>query len=242
MSKHFKTLLSVGIAALGALALSACSPSNVTLDDKDVKNISVQATGSASVVPDVVRVVLQVSDLKDSTEEAVSSVSSALAKVRETLKSAEIDDADVKTETLSISPEYTYSQDNGQTLVGYRAFQVVSVIIRDADSAGSVIDDVVSSGGNLVSVFSATPVVDDTTQAAKDARKDAIQKARAQAEQYAELLGFELGGVIHVSEVSAPSYVYGAPRMEADKAQDASVVDLGTEKVSITVEVRWEIR
>ncbi|MFZ9867792.1 MAG: SIMPL domain-containing protein, partial [Ilumatobacteraceae bacterium] len=111
----------------------------------------------------------------------------------------------------------------------------------DAAMAGAVIDAVVAAGGANVSINYTSPVVDDATVGAVAAREDAVAKARAKAEEYAKLLDVELGDVVYLTEVSAPTNVVVGAKADAMAESSGTVIDLGTQEVSVTVEVRWEI-
>ena len=67
--------------------------------------------------------------------------------------------------------------------------------------------------------------------------------AKKKAEHYAELLEVDLGNVISVREFATSSAV-PQPWLRADMAAGESVktvVDLGTQEVSVTVEARWAL-
>ena len=225
-----------------ALVLAGCGET-VNIGENGVpQGITVQATGTADVVPDAVRLSLSVSVMADTSEAALSAVATSADAVRAALQNAGIDDADIATQTLAVNPEYTYTDAEGQKLIGYRATQVFDVLVRDAEGAGAVVDAVVRAGGDAVAVNSTTPVVDDATDGATTARKDAVEKARAKAEEYAELLGVELGDLVYLTEISAPTNVVLAAKSDAVSSESAgSVVDLGTQEVTVTVEARWQL-
>lgn len=225
-----------------ALVLAGCGET-VNIGENGVpQGITVQATGTADVVPDAVRLSLSVSVMADTSEAALSAVATSADAVCAALQNAGIDDADIATQTLAVNPEYTYTDAEGQKLIGYRATQVFDVLVRDAEGAGAVVDAVVRAGGDAVAVNSTTPVVDDATDGATTARKDAVEKARAKAEEYAELLGVELGDLVYLTELSAPTNVILAAKSDAVSSESAgSVVDLGTQEVTVTVEARWQL-
>lgn len=223
-----------------ALALTACGETVNIGENGVAQGITVQATGYADVVPDAVRASLSVSVLAQTNDEALAEASRVADIVRMTLKDLKVDDADIATQTLSVNPEYSYSDTEGQKLVGYRATQVFDVLIRAAKDAGSVIDAVVSRGGANVSVNGVNPIVDDATDAATVAREDAVKKARAKAEAYAELLGAELGDLVYLTEVSAPTNFAVGAKSDGVAESAATVIDLGTQQVSVTIEVRWK--
>jgi uncharacterized protein YggE len=235
--------LSTAMVLVSALVLSACGETVNIGENGVAQGITVQATGTADVVPDAVQLSLSVSMMAETSEAALAAVSTDADAVRTALQQAAIDDADIATQTLVVNPEYSYTEAEGQKLIGYRATQVFDVLVRDAANAGAVVDAVVRAGGDSVSVNSTSPVVDDATAGAEAARKDAVEKARDKAEKYAELLGVELGDLVYFTEISAPSNVMVGVKADAMASEaSGSVIDLGTQEVSVTVEVRWKIR
>jgi uncharacterized protein YggE len=231
----------MAVVVASALALAACGET-VNIGEGGVsQGITVQASGTADVVPDAVRVSISVSVLAESNEVALSQASDTAAIVRETLKQQNIDDADISTQTLSVTPEYSYTEVEGQQIVGYRASQVFDVLIRDAANSGGVIDAIVTKGGANVLINSTYPIVDDATAGAEAAREDAVKKARAKAEAYASLLGVELGDLVYLTEVSAPTNIVVGAKSDAMAENAATVIDLGTQEVTVTIEVRWEL-
>jgi uncharacterized protein YggE len=229
------------LALVSALVLGACGETVNIGENGVAQGITVQATGRADVVPDAVRLSLSVSVLAESNDVALSGAASTSENVRSALTDLGIDAADVATQTVTVNPEYSYTESEGQKIVGYRASQVFDVLIRDAAIAGAVIDAVVAAGGANVSINYTSPVVDDATVGAAAAREDAVTKARTKAEEYAKLLDVELGDVVYLTEVSAPTNVVVGAKADAMAESSGTVIDLGTQEVSVTVEVRWEI-
>jgi uncharacterized protein YggE len=227
--------------AVGALVLSACGETVNIGENGVAQGITVQATGSADVVPDAVRISLAVSVLAETNDVALSQASAVADVVRQTLLGTGIDEADFATQGLSVSPEYSYTEAEGQKIIGYRATQIFDVLVRDAGNAGALIDEVITKGGANVSVGSTYPVVEDATAGAEAAREDAVAKARAKAEAYAELIGVELGDIVYLTEISAPTNVVVAKSSDAMAEGAATQVDLGTQEVTVTVEVRWKL-
>jgi uncharacterized protein YggE len=229
------------VLVASAIALSACGETVNIGENGVAQGITVQATGTADVVPDAVRVSLAVSVLAETNDVALAQASASADAVRQTLLDMKIDEADFATQGLSVNPEYTYTEAEGQKIVGYRAAQVFDVLVRDAANAGAVIDSVISKGGVNVSVNSTYPVVEDATAGTEAAREDAVAKARAKAEAYAELIGVELGDIVYLTEINAPTNVVAAKSSDAMAEGAATQIDLGTQEVTVTVEVRWKL-
>lgn len=229
------------VFAVSALVLVGCGDTVNVGDNGVSQGITVQATGVADVVPDAVQVSLSVSVVAEANDVALSQVAATAEVVRATLEQLGIDAADIATQSVSVNPEYSYTEAEGQKIVGYRASQTFDVLVRDASAAGAVVDALVAAGGANLSINATYPVVNDSTAAAQAARDDAVAKARAKAEEYAELLGVDLGDLVFLTEISAPTNITIGAKADVMAESALTVIDLGTQEVTVTVEVRWQI-
>ena len=203
-----------------------------------------QATGTVKVVPDGVSFNFAVSVLAQSSETAMSDASATAEQVRAALEAAGVAKDDIATKNVSVYPEYASSTSVMQTLSGYRAQQVFTVTLRDTAKAGEVVDAVIAAGGNSLQVYGVTPTLLDTDAAVAQAREAAIKSAKEKAKDYAGLVDEDLGSVVYVTEVTSPSSPI--PLMVGDSATVSSPmakteINLGTQDVSVTVEVRWSL-
>ena len=222
-------VLAIGFVAYNALPASAAENS---------KHITVTGVGTSSITPDAVRFFASVSALAKSNREALASASKSATAVRGALRDNGIATKDIKTSSLTVYPEYNYTQDRGQELLGYRATQSFTVVIRKADNAGVVIDAAVSAGGDAIQLNGISPFLLNGAAATEKAREAAVADARARANSYAKYLGASLGRVISLTEVNAP--VYNFPIMaKGAAAEDTTQIDLGETEVTVTVTVRW---
>ena len=228
------TVLSVAIALIGAAGLSA--PANAA----DSRYITISATGSTNVVPDAVRIQASVSVIGKTSKEALATASTTASAVRKALTANKIATKDVATQSVSVYPEYTYPANATPVLTGYRATQSFDITVRAASTAGAVVDAIVSAGGDNVQVNSASPFVLDNDKATDTARAAAVARAKAKAASYAKLLGVKLGKVIYLDETSTPT-PYPVFGMTAKADDAATQIDLGEQKVSVSVTVRWAI-
>jgi uncharacterized protein YggE len=228
-------VISVAIALIGGVALSMpASAAEVT------RYITVSATGTTTVVPDAVRVSATVSVLGKSSKEALASAGTTSTEIRKALFSNKIATKDVASQSISVNPEYTYPNNGTPVLSGYRATQSFTITVRAASTAGAVVDAIVAAGGDNVQINNASPFVLDSDKATEIAREFAVKRAKAKAASYAKLLGVKLGKVVYLNEDSAPS-VYPVYVASA-KAEDASTqIDLGEQKIAVSVTVRWAL-
>ncbi|MBM3691657.1 MAG: DUF541 domain-containing protein [Actinobacteria bacterium] len=228
--------ISALVLASGVIAYNAL-PANAS---ESPRHITVNGVGISMVTPDAVRFFASVSVLAKTNKEALSSASKSANAVRAALKAEAIATKDVKTSSLTVYPEYNYSQDKGQQLIGYRATQSFTVVVRKAESAGAVIDAVVDAGGDSVQLNGVSPFLANGAAAAEKAREAAVADARSRANSYAKYLGASLGRVIYLTEVNAPVYTFPMVSEKAASA-DATQIDLGETEVTVTVTVRWSL-
>jgi uncharacterized protein YggE len=203
--------------------------------------ITITASGSSTLTPDGVRLEIYVSARSGDVDSARDQMAAVASRVRQALLDEGVEVRDLATRSVAISPEYEYSSGR-QELLGYRASQDFTVIVRDADRAGAILDAAVDAGGNNLQVLSTSPVVLDPAAAREEARENAIDAARRQAESYADLLDAELGRVEFITEsASVPGPVYAAPSEARADAADTKV-DLGQQEVTVSVTIRWSLR
>ena len=239
-----KQLLLVFVASVALL--SGCGFSVGENNTWDVTQpietgVTVEATGSVKVVPDGVQFNFSVFAVESTSRSASQRVNVLASQARAALGNAGVDKKDIATQNVSVYPEYSYSQEGAQKLTGFRATQSFAVTLRDTDQAGEAVDEVVLMVGTDLTIETLSPILLDSKDATDQARENAIKLARKKAEDYADLLGVDLGNVISVREF-ATSGVIPQPWLRADMAAGESaktVVDLGTQEVSITIEARW---
>ncbi len=228
--------IAVAFISLIAVVTLGIGPAQAAEPDR---HVTVTGVGTINVVPDAVRFYPSVTALANKSSEALATASKTASAVRAALRNAGIATKDIKSSNLSVYPEYNYTQDRGSVIVGYRATQSFTVVIRKADIAGKVVEDVVNAGNENVTVNGIVPFITKGSAAMEDARAAAVADARSRAASYAKLLGTSLGKVVYLQENSAPSYSF--PRLGMAKAEDGSTpqIDLGEEEVSVSITVRW---
>ena len=233
--KRTFALASTLVAALTFVGIS--TPANAATD----RYINVSATGTVKVTPDTVRINATVSVVGTTNKAASTSANETASALRAALKANGVDTKYIKSQSLSIYPEYNYTQDKGSVLVGYRASQQFEIIVRNAQNAGTVVDAIVSAGGENLQLNGVTPFVYDDANSSAAARTAAITRAKAKATAYAKLLGVKLSSVTYLEETSSPS-PYPIMMATAKMDSGATTVDLGQQDVSVSVVVRWSIK
>jgi uncharacterized protein YggE len=202
--------------------------------------ITVSAQGTIKVTPDAVRLSATVSAVAATSKDALAAANKTATAVRAALKAAKIDTKDISTQTITVYPEYKYANDGTSTQIGYRGSQSFTIVVRAADTAGSIVDSLIAAGGDNLQINGATPFVLDSTKSLDAARAAAVKSAKSKAASYASLIGVKLGKVNYLVENSAPTNY--TPVMSVAKAEsDATVIDLGQQDVTISITVQWAL-
>jgi len=228
------------IAAVIALTLISGVGLALPASAADTRYITISATGTTTVVPDAARINATVSVLGTTSKGALNTAGTTSTAVRSVLTANKVATKDIATQSITVYPEYSYPVSGTPTLSGYRATQSFDITIRSATTAGAVVDAITEAGGDNLQVNSVSPFVLDSDKATETARTAAVKRAKAKAASYAKLLGVKLGRVIYLDESSTPTaYPIYSATSKADSA--ATIVDLGEQKVSVSVTVRWAI-
>ncbi len=235
------TLLVMLLAALLPAVTAAQSTPEV---DQDTRTIIVEGTGSVDVAPDTADVSFGVRTQNESLETAQDENSTRSQALLDALSAAGIAKEDISTSNYAIYVINEYDRDGNLVGVkGYEVWNQVTVTIRDLSIVGSVLDEAVGAGANEVSSISF--YVDDTDAAASQARKAAIENARAKADEMAEAAGVIVTGVFSIEETSAPqppSVQYDMAAADtAESSARAVPVSPGQTQISVTVRIVFQI-
>ena len=228
------------ISVIALLVISVAGIVAPSANAAATRYITVSAQGIIKVTPDAVRLSATVSAVAATSKDALAAANKTAAAVRAALKAEKIDAKDISTQTVTVYPEYKYANDGTSTQIGYRGSQSFTIVIRAADTAGSVVDSLIAAGGDNLQINGATPFVLDSTKSLDAARAAAVKSAKSKATSYASLIGVKLGKVNYLVENSAPTNY--TPVMSVAKAEsDATVIDLGQQDVTISITVQWAL-
>ena len=128
-------------------------------------------------------------------------------------------------------------------LMGYRVSHSVSVTVEDFDKASDIVTAALNAGGTGVRLNGLRLQVGDPDGSLEPARTDAIEQARAKAEEYAADAGRELGEIVRISEVTDQPYdrdMAYAPRHAADGA--AFPIQAGQQDLTARIVVVYELK
>ncbi len=203
--------------------------------------ITVTGTGKVTYVPDQGVVQLGVSSEGASAAEAWQKNTAAVKKVFDALRKLGVDEKDLKTSSLGLSPRYAYPKNQPARLVGYTASYQLTVKVRDLNKLGRVLDAAVEAGANRdVGITFASSRAEEVLD---QARARAVAEARKKADIYARGSGCSLGQVQSINEGNVAPW--RSLRFEhapaAAPGADALPVAAGEQEMSVTVTVTYGI-
>lgn len=238
------TLRHYYLPAAAALLLSACGAAPQASAESAApatRTLTVTGIGEATAAPDMAVINIGVSTDGATAAAALRENSAQMNATIETLKSLGVADRDIQTSGLSVNPRYNY-QNNRSTpeLIGFNASNTVTIRLRDLAEAGIILDEAVQVGANTLSGVSFT--FSEPAPLHEQARRDAVEKAQAQAALLSDAAGVRLGRVLTISDghVSAPSPRPMMARMEA-AADLAAPLQGGESSVTARVTIVYEI-
>lgn len=119
----------------------------------------------------------------------------------------------------------------------YTATNNVEVTIRNLDTAGKVLSAATGAGANQL--YGIRFEIEDPTPLQAEARKKAVEDARARAERLAQLAGVKLGPAVSIVELDGGS---GPVPMMAMQRMDASApVERGELTIGTTVQIVYAL-
>jgi len=230
------------VALLGAVA---CSPKTTVQvpSQQQQTGISVSGEGKATGTPDIANIQLGVSKLADTVADARSQAAASMDAMVTSMKNNGIDEKDIQTQQLSISPEYDYTGTK-QVLKGFRVTNIVSAKIRKIDDTSKIVDDAVTAGGNDAQVQGIGFSIDNPADLKAQARKDAMADARSRADTLAKEAGVTLGNPITISEsnVVVPLPFAAGAGTTKDTVTPSTPIEPGTQDVTVDVNVTYAIK
>jgi len=213
-----------------------------------MNTITVQGQGSAAAVPDVARVTYTIMETDANIATAQERATAKNDQALEALSELEIEEEDIRTLSYNVSPQYrgcVMGRPCTPTISGYQVSQTIEVKIRATDMASEVLGKLGELGVQNINGPEFT--LDDPAEVQGQAREEAIEKARAEAERLAKQLGVRLGKVVSYYDNNQPPmpYGYGGSMMEGDmsmKAMNAPTLPVGQNEYTANVSITYEIK
>ena len=254
-----KKIVILALVALCVFALAACRISTdetadtetdadstgnrivVEMGDNVVSahTLTVTATGSVSVMPDVAYITAGVMTQNADMATAQSDNKDVMNGLWDALKAAGLTEDDMRTIDYSAYPMYDYSDDR-EVITGYQVTNTVQLTINDIDSVGEFLDIAAENGANTR--YSIQFTLQDEDAYYNDALADAMTVAKSKADAIAAAGGHEIKGTLEIVEGSSSYYVTRSSYdVTADEAEAATPITTSELDVTAQVTIVYEI-
>lgn len=224
-------------------------------------SITLSGHGEVSAVPDIANVYFTIRKDGKTVKEAQDAVAKIEKASLDFLKSSNVAEKDIKTTNASFNPKYDYKYDTqilmpcnewgcpprpGKNVIsGYEAYESLTVKIRKIDDVGAIMQGL---GGLGVSDLSGPNfTIDDEDALKAQARKEAIDDAKAKAKVLSKDLGVRLGKVMSFNENGYGGPIYYGKEMMVSADGSASVpapaeIPKGENTIISDVTITYEIK
>ena len=230
------------IAILLTLALLPCFAlaEDNALAVADGATITVTGSATVTLQADYARISVGVSTKAATVEEATKENSSTIFAVIAGLMESNIAKEDIATSSYSVYANYDYSTGES-VLSGYTVTNQLTVLIRDMDHIGAILDRAAAAGAN--NIYNIEFLSTQSSGAQDEATAYAVQDAVRKAQLLADAAGLTLGGIVSIQESTSTVYVT-ARSYESKLAADAltNTILPNDTSVSASVTIVFELK
>jgi uncharacterized protein len=246
-TKNYLFIIAACAIAFGTLASMSYAQPPSTIKAVDITevlgDITMPGTAQMNTKPDLVVITLRIQSLdKDSVVTAKNHVAEILDRVIKALKQLGLTDNQI--ETLSYNIEQQYNWENGTNVFkGFLVSCSLKITVKDADTAGKVIDASVDAGAYVDSIsFELSKEKEATLK--KQLLSEAVNDAKDKANAVMVALGQHLGRAKSVSmnEEYQPYVYYKNAGMNDRVALSVPTTIMQSSlTISVTVTIAFEI-
>ena len=227
-------VLAVTLLAVPAAAQAPAAPGAAD-------TVSVNGTGRVELTPDRAVFTVGVQTMAPSVAAAAQENNARASAIITALKRLGAADRQIRTSQVSIYPQQEQQGGRAPKIVGYQVSNSITVTHEDPAAVGKLLQAAVDAGANSVSGVGFT--VSDPARGRDGALQAAFGDARAKAEVLARAAGRTVGRALSIVEGGAVRPPVPMQYEMKTMSRSADVpVEPGTEEVSFTVSVVFELR
>ena len=219
--------------------------------------ISFEGKGEVSAQPDIATISFTIRESQKELKNAQDKVTAKEKAVLTFLDSKSIAKKDIKTENYSSYPKYDSfygipcyggvgmpCRQEVPKIIGYEVSENISVKVRDIAKAGEIVKGIGATGVSEMNGPNFS--IEDENKLKEQARKIAIDNAKAKAKILSQDLGIRLVRIVSFSENGnypyQMMYVKGAGMMDSVSSAPAPELPTGENKIVSNVTITYEIR
>ena len=238
-----KNYLAFALLAIVALTLSACGPTTVNqAAPESLRTLNVSGVGVVYLTPDIVYINIGVNTQRENAADAVAINKTQTSAVIQAIKDFGVDAKDIRTTNFSIWSNPQYDPAGQITGTNYSVDNTVNVTVRELDKLGDLLDAAIQAGAN--SIYSIQFDVEDKTEATKQARTQAVEDAKIEAQELADASGLSLVQIENINyyESSATPFFEGKGGGGGAASEAAVPIQPGQLAISVTVNLTYSIK
>jgi hypothetical protein len=219
-------------------ALIAAIPSAAMTQSPERSRVTATGSGDVALAPDWAIVAFTVTADDSSAFAAASASTAATERVRAALAALGLSGDSLVRVTFGVQPRYNWAE--GQQLLGYRGEAIVRVDVRRLGQLAGIIDTALAAGATAVWGIQFRSHREE--EARVTALKQAVARARADAEVVAVAAGGRLGRALEVrtrpDRGSFPPAAYFQVQASVSGVPELSPQEV---VVAAVVEIDWEL-
>ncbi len=228
-----------------AMILQSPRPSLAKTDENPSRErtIKVEGEGKVWAVPDQAEMEVEVQEEGQDIDELSSLAQTKMEKIFNAVKSIGIPEKDIQSTTYNVQPKVRYYKGETQK-EGYIVSHKIRVVIKNVDSAGKVLNEVLKDGATNVNGPNSS--FSDPAKLKIEALKSAVDDAHAKAEAMAQSAGVGVGPVYSITQINVSMPYRPAGRVMSGLAASAEGAEVslatGQNEVTAQVEVIYSLK
>jgi len=175
---------------------------------------------------------------RPNVRDAVSVAAGDMTHLLTAVHNQGVQDKDIQTTGVSVSQQTNCCP---QTVNGYNASTQITVTVHSVSSATPLIEAAVDAVGNDLQIQGINLSVADQGAMLKTARSAAINDAKTKAQDWAQLSGHHVGGLIGVTEIVSTTGGFSCDQCGGKGGGGGVPIQPGVSSISVTVAVTFEL-
>ena len=203
---------------------------------KPIPMINVSGEGKINVVPDQASISISIESKGSKAAEVKKDNDIKTAAVLKIIQKLNIAKEDFQTQRVALNPNYDYEKKK----YNYIATQTINVLLKDISKYDELMEGLIDAGTNRIDnvEFKSSKL----KQLQSDARKLAIQDAKAKAMDFVSVLGQKVGKAMQISDNSQgynpPRPMYAMDKMAmGNQAEARQTLAVGEMEIIVNVSV-----
>jgi uncharacterized protein YggE len=234
MKSNPKLILAVGMIALAPWLISATDTRGIS---ENSTVVSIVGKGYGDRLPPILTIRTGVETFNTDASRAMSENSRVIERLRAELRRSGISSEDVRSSNLQLSPGKKYVR-GGDDIEGFNVNHSLTIVFRDVNKSGAVVDALVDAGAKSVSGPDFSHEVEGSVD--QKTRLAAIRDANQQAHFYAKALGLRVKRVVTIRD--GGSYASTSPALRTMNVEGPGTsIAVGRDVVRASVIADYEL-